>query len=572
MAIDYPNGTDTFNEPSLPEYTSLSSAGTGTRAHVDHHRDLGDAVEALQRHAAKKGHDHSGDGDDTSKGAKLSWLNTHQPAAAAGSLGAARGYSDTDLGELSIHHTLGTGEYQAAPGNHNHQYNTLLGIPLQACLSSSRPVSPTAGMLIYETDTNQIRVWNTFAQNQLNAGLNSVENFNQGVNNNDLGSRWQQVYYATNKPIAEIFPSLPWATEESAQGKMATPDGQTASWIDAGSFTEQSVARRVHSADAVTQSDDQVLSFKTGSTVIEDGDITILPRVEGATNDFYLRMSSDSQSYWRFRLGFKYIKVFATTTGRAGEFFVGGIDNVITNLANMEWRIELKDRTLRFYRLGELLGAVTDSQARTSKGANFRGWGIGMQAGRRVFGQTTPANIDWVQIADLGLYQSIYRWTLLPAAAVPSCRLVQKGFGGSTGQKLSHLGTILQWSEAEEDNFGFWTPDAPSQITASEPGLYNVTVAIQWDPQFSPDVGIVILMLNNQETAIREQRWIKGSDAVPGFSQTVSFNARIRLAVNDTLSVKVRHGAVSSVIDKISTYFDSSSKIASRIDVTYVSP
>ena len=37
MAVNYPGSLDSFNEPSLPEYTSLSSAGDGTRAHVEHH-------------------------------------------------------------------------------------------------------------------------------------------------------------------------------------------------------------------------------------------------------------------------------------------------------------------------------------------------------------------------------------------------------------------------------------------------------------------------------------------------------------------------------------------------------
>lgn len=571
MAINYPDGIDVFTEPTLPEYTSLSQAGPDGRAHVAHHRDLGDAVQALETYAAKRGHDHSGNSSDTSSGSKLSWANTHEASAPPTSLGAAEGYADTNNGDLAIHHTLGDGEFQAAKGNHNHFYNNLIGIPWQTCTSNSYPANPTPGMLVYETDKNRIRVWGNFNQNQLTTGLNATENFNQGTNNLNLGTnRWQQTYYATNLPVPEIFttsPPAPWTTEETAQGKMAIPDGQTASWIDAGNFTEQCVARRIYPADANTETDNQVLVFKTGSTVIENGESNPLLRVEGATNDFYLRMSADSQSYWRFRMGFDYVKVFATTTGRDGEFFLGQLTKIITNLANMEWRIELQDRTLRFYRLGEFLGAVSDSRALTSMGANFRGWGIGMQAGYRVFGQTTPANLDWVQIFDLAYYSSVNRWTLLPGASIPSCRLRQ-----NTTQQLSHLGTILQWQQVLEDNFGFFNSGAPSQIVITEPGLYQVDLAVQWDPDIAPDIAIVVLLLNGQETDVREQRWVRGSDNTPGFSQTVSLSAKIRVAKNDAISVKCRHGAQTTWLDRISSYFNSTSKIASRIDVTYIAP
>lgn len=558
MATNYPGGLDVFGEPSAPEFTSLSSAGSTNRNHVEHHRDLGDAIEALQAHAAQRGHDHSGDTTNTARGSRLKQVNTHEEA-------------DTDASTLALHHTLGPGQYQAAPGNHNHLYNTLLGIPLQACTSTTRPVNPSPGMLIYETDTNQVRVWNSFAANQLATGLNAIENFNQGTNSLNLGTnRWEQTYYATDLPVPEIFttsPPAPWTVAQSAQGRMATPDGQTASWIDTGNFTEQCVARRINPADAVTESDDQVITFKTGSTVIEDGDSNPLLRVEGATNDFFLRMSANSQSYWRFRLGYNYIKVFATTTGRSGEFFIGQITNVTTALADMEWRIELKDRTLRFYRLGEFLGAVTDSKAQTSKGASFRGWGIGMQAGYRVFGQTTPANLDWVQIADLALYETVYRWTLLPAAAVPNCRLRQ-----NAAQKLSKNGTILQWGQVLEDNFGFFTPAAPSQITLTEPGLYQIEAALQWDPQVAPDVAQAVVLLNGQETTIRESRFIRGNDFTPGFSQTLSLSSKIRVAAGDAISIKAFYSAKSDLLSQIFSFFDSTSKVTSRIDVTFVAP
>jgi hypothetical protein len=145
MAVVYPGGVDSFNEPSLPEFTSLSSAGTGSRAHVEHHHDLGQAVIALESNAAKKAHDHSGDAADTSKGAKLTQANTHQSA-------------DTDTSTTAIHHTLGTGANQAAAGNHTHTAANYV-----LCTSSTRPSSPYLGLMIYETDTNRVRSWATIA-------------------------------------------------------------------------------------------------------------------------------------------------------------------------------------------------------------------------------------------------------------------------------------------------------------------------------------------------------------------------------------------------------------------------
>ena len=88
MAINYPGGIDSFPVPSLPEDTSLSEAGSGTRNHTEHHADLGAAVVALEENAALKTHNHSG-GDN---GSKLAQSNTHESV-------------DTDTATSAIHHT-----------------------------------------------------------------------------------------------------------------------------------------------------------------------------------------------------------------------------------------------------------------------------------------------------------------------------------------------------------------------------------------------------------------------------------------------------------------------------------
>jgi len=164
VPTNYPSGSDRFHEPSLPEEIPLSQTGLqpgsenvdGRRArnHVEHHRDLGDAVQALQEHAAQAVHDHSGSASNPIKGPRLKQSNTHEDA-------------DTDDGLSSIHHTLGAGPFQAAPGDHTHDFNDpdsgLLNAPYVRCLSTARP-TPTDGLTIYETDTNRMRVYTDFGR------------------------------------------------------------------------------------------------------------------------------------------------------------------------------------------------------------------------------------------------------------------------------------------------------------------------------------------------------------------------------------------------------------------------
>lgn len=335
MAVNYPNGIDTFNEPSLPEYTPLSSAGTGTRAHVEHHHDLGQAVVALQTHAAKRGHDHSGDQNDTAKGARLSWLNSHEAAAPAATLASAQGYADTDNGPLAVHHTLATnlpssgsaGQYQAAPGNHTHPYSTITGITWLTGTTAERPTTAPDGTVYYAIDTNQVRVYNSF-------------------------------------------------------------------------------------------------------------------------------------------------------------------------------------------------------------------------------------------------YGGAKRWVLLPMGAVPICRLRQ-----TSTQTISQNGTVLQWQAAEEDTFGFFSSGAPSSITVSEPGLYHVAAAMQWDESFVPDTAFAIVLSGGQETTIREQRFLRGNGIQPGFSQTLSVSGNLRITTPGTvLSLRVKYSGSQSVLGTILSFIDPASKVQSRIDVTYVSP
>ena len=324
MSTNYPGGVDQFNEPSQPESTALSQVGaqsTPGRNHVEHHRDLGDAVQALQSHAAQRGHNHSGDSNDPTKGGKLVQANTHESA-------------DTDDSTTAIHHTLGNGPFQAAPGDHTHDYDdgSITNAPYIRCTSSTRPASPTSGLTIYETDTNRMRVWNNFG----------------------------------------------------------------------------------------------------------NGD----------------------------------------------------------------------------------------------------------------------------------------RWNILPTATIPIVRLAQ-----SSNQTISSSGTLIEWNEEIEDNFGYFNPASKTSIVVAEPGLYQIDAALQWSVNFIPEIATVVLCVNGQETILRNSGLqsrpgllsLLGVTINPDFSQTLAISGKLRVNLGDTISMKCRYGG-SAIGGVIQTYFDLASRVKSRLEMHYVGP
>lgn len=106
MPSNFPTSDDVFDVPSDPVNTPLGTAGDGTRKHgSEHHRDIGDAIEAMQAQQTLLAHSH--DGSTFRHGSKLAQANTHQSP-------------DTDSGASALHHTIGTGANQGAAGDHTH--------------------------------------------------------------------------------------------------------------------------------------------------------------------------------------------------------------------------------------------------------------------------------------------------------------------------------------------------------------------------------------------------------------------------------------------------------------------
>jgi hypothetical protein len=543
VGINYPGtppgtGFDDFSVPSEPEGTPLSEAGTSNRNHPELHEDINSAVEALQHWAALRSHDHSG-ADDIRHGPKLPQASTHENA-------------DTDSGPTAIHHTIGTGPGQVAAGNHTHAAPTLPQAPYVICTSTTRPPNPWVGMQIYETDLKCVRIWDSFGTDDPVTGLNAQDTFPTtftdayGRHALDPAS-WEQWY--------EDDPA------DRDHGAMGVVAPGVLTWTDQGTDNNRCIARRIATADKQTITDDQVLTWKGGDIVIEPQGIDSL----WASNDGLLRMSADRQNYWRVKVGSGHVKVTYTTTGPGGEQDLGLLTWIDTRDPDLEWRFELVGRGLTIYRNGQSLGTVKDTKSLTAMGANFRGWGIGMEADDGLLAQITPGSIQWVRIQDYIYYTSVNHWTILPVARVPIVRLRQ-----NSRQQLQTAGSMLVWDQELEDNFGYFNPAANTNIVIADPGMYHIDAAIQWDLSVVPDIAAIILVINGLETTTRSHWFQRGGTSYnPGFSQTLSFSGMLRLKTNDVLSVKVKYTVAASLLGQIFSYVDGPGRVTSRIDLQY---
>lgn len=579
MGTSYPGGTDSFNEPSLPEETTLSEAGSASRNHTEHHRDLGDAIEAIEAHASQKTHNHDGT-DSPTGGPKLTQANTHESV-------------DTDASTSAIHHTIGKGAHQAAAGDHVHDYNSseIVNKPLFICTSTTRPENPKLGTMIWETDKNCFRVWSQFSPNNVaNVGVYATDDFER-TDATGLGADWEQTYYpdATDKGYS--------LTEG---GVMAIPDGHNVRWVPPAGFTwpkanwpwpyvqGRCVARRVKSADKHTVTDDQAMTWQAGSNVVPFN--SLWPPTP-TTNDFYLRMSDDGQSY--IRVSYTYapgvlfvlwliilifiipltaprasILVYYTDSGPEGEKLLGTL--AISDFDPFTtYDMQVQGRTLSFYADSHYVGQIVDKDEVTAMGPDNRGWGFGMTVGRGQSGGVSyPTYVNQLWMNDMAYYTGAPTWQILPVGSVPVMKVLQ-----SQRQKLDHAGSLIEWSTVEEDPFNFFNPaSSKTDIVIKEPGIYNVSAAIQWDQQLVPDVVSVVILLNGVQTKLRQQQFLRGAAYTPGFSQTVQVKGQMRFAANDRLQIRCDYTASGGLLNLIWTYADAASDIMSRLELEFISP
>ena len=81
-------------------------------------------------------------------------------------------------------------------------------------------------------------------------------------------------------------------------------------------------------------------------------------------------------------------------------------------------------------------------------------------------------------------------------------------------------------------------------FTVKEPGLYDVTAAVNWDPQNTfHDQSMISITVNGVDIGRKNWEYIRGYSYTPGFSQTNEIHLTWRFKVNDVLRVAVRHNA-----------------------------
>lgn len=584
MGIVYPGAVDVFNVPSLPEDTPLSEAGSASRNHTELHEDINSAVELLEEHAAFKDHDHSGDGT-AQHGLKLVQAYTHEAA-------------DTDVQASSIHHTIGPGGTQAAAGNHVHDYlgNTILNKPLIICTSTTHPGQPFVGQLVFETDTSAMRVWTTQEASVSTVGLYVEDNFER-ASNTDLGSSlWEEAYTLT-----------------PGNGILATPDGHTASWITAGTQANRVVARRINSTDSVTQTDDQEVSFSTGLQQMTDyryyntGYAIVLVGVGlSSSNDVYLRMSSDRQSYIRVRVGLGYIQVLTTTSGHDGEVQFGMFNTTESpggapipsgnaGYSSQGWAISVVGRTVSVYNDGTFVGSATDVNNLSSKGSGNRGWGFGMENAPNTtgkfqlssdefqavnhpgdpiphtytkdgLGQNSPCNVTDISAQDVVYYSSTHAWGLLSAGAIPILRISQ----GVAQNLAAGTGGIIQWDTEAEDTFNFFNPGvSTTDIKIKESGVYSIDVSVLINSAgvLAPLLDLLIsLEINGSPTAYNSS----GSSGNGFFilASEYKLSAVVRMAQGDVLRVRAKHSDTVNTFASLPPGF--AAKQGSHLSLVYL--
>ena len=548
MAIIYPTGFDIFGVPSLPEDTSLSSAGTSTRDHTENHADLGNAVMALQVNAAPIAHDHS---DAVSENAlwptpQLLQINTHQQP-------------DTDLSVVGLHHTLGYGATQAAAGNHSHDYEgpSIYNKPWVICQSTTRPTDPVPAEMIYELDTNCVRAWTAFPNNVLVGSTKIGVNYTYNFDTNNNATFMDPAVFAQTYQIGGS-PTF---------GHMGCPEAHSCEWDFGDEGNCSCVAQSVAEGATVTASDDQVLTFTTGTKIMDGRDEDSREfrfwhweeeEEPSPTNDVYLRMSADGRSYVRFCLydAGCFISVTNSNAWWPGEVFLGGVHTGDVFHPSTTWTAKAIGAVYTLYANGVRVLSAVDYENIANVGAGFRGWGIGMSAAdsRPWHGhshQLLPANFTSVNIQDAyatytAHYATEFIWQLLPVAMMPHIRaeahFEQVVLHGPKGCVIGFDTILEDWTVTGS---GFTNlAESQTDFTIKEAGHYHVHMSVPWDfADHDFDQTGLGISVNNQDVGRKSVCFRRGNGFAPGYPQTHDLFFSYYFAQGDVVRVWAQHNA-----------------------------
>lgn len=156
-------------------------------------------------------------------------------------------------------------------------------------------------------------------------------------------------------------------------------------------------------------------------------------------------------------------------------------------------------------------------------------------------------------------------WKLLPLAFVPIVRLRQ-----TTTQQIAQAGSVIQFNTQDEDNNDFWDSGANTDIVIREAGLYDLDASVAWNSSNVPDTAYIWFTVNGQDTYLRAQMSIRGNTTSPGFAQAVAVSGKLRLAANDVVRVKAGYRSPGGIVGFILSFFDGTTKIASRVEIVYL--
>lgn len=565
MGILYPGALDTFSVPSLPEDTSLSSAGTSNRNHVESHEDLGRAVMALEANSAQLTHDHSGGGGLFAT-QKLDQANTHQNP-------------DTDLSAMSIHHTIGPSPTQVAAGNHAHDYAgpSIFNKPFIVCTSQTRPISPFLGQMIFETDTNCYRCWGHFKDNNVvNTGLEYYNLFRStagtgiGLDTNLFRTTWVKGSPAGDMLLNLIVLSLV-IVPDGAMGVGVQYKGDTGpeslSWvIGLNNVPARVIAQAIGPAQTMSQftTDDQniqatqgVITFGTLGQGSSGGkfpstvdNVPVKGISEVASNDFYLRVSADLQKYVRFSLLSTGVSIAYTIAGPDHEVVLTGAE-CDTHTPQTEWEFKAVGNTYSIYRDGQVVCTYVDNNNVVTKGADNRGWAIGMAASKGRNCQYGPNNITQITVFDEPAYATQAIWQLLAIGAVPHVRAESRySQVVHTNNYQAIVPLLVIWLILIVIII-FWIVDwhvsrfmelevSREIITVQEAGTYAVHASVVWDPAFATfDQSGVAVSVNNEDIGRRNWQYMSGLSRAAAVPQSHDIYFTYYFAVGDQVRVHV---------------------------------
>lgn len=230
-------------------------------------------------------------------------------------------------------------------------------------------------------------------------GLNGGDNFERSAPS-DLGGSafWNSQFLAGS----------------NVNGYDAISGGHEAQWVDTGGNTAYAMHQRTATADATTQTDNQLVTLTAGTVVAEttptfDSDDAATFLINRMSNDFanmvlvgLFSVTGQHQAQWLYR--------------RNGTFTSLNIHANITQSAGDVWSLGCVGRLFTLSKNGATVSTWNDTGNVSLLGSTARGWGWGHQAASRSFGsaQTTPGSVADARIQDNDFIQSSGPVMLVP--------------------------------------------------------------------------------------------------------------------------------------------------------------